>query len=282
MFSRLHQHFGTAGMILAIMALVVALAGGAYAASNAGSGDAAASAKAKKGPRGPKGPKGDTGAQGPEGKQGQAGANGKDGTNGTNGDKGANGTSVTSTEFATSEEGHCTEGGSKFVVGAGKTYACNGVKGDQGDPGDPWTAGGTLPEDATETGMWAVTGKYAENAAVAAPISFPIPLSAADVATLNASCGFFECGDVVILAVGEGNTTNCPGTAGAPKAASGKLCIYPTKLEGYAEIIGKKAFVKQSLDGSLGLNESGALVFGTRGSGEGTVEGAGSWALTAP
>src|SRR6478735_7943446 len=89
---RLREKTGPAGLILAVTALVVALTGGAYAASSDnGAGKATASAKAKKGPRGPKGPKGDTGAQGPAGPTGPAGPAGSAGAKGDKGDKGDTG-----------------------------------------------------------------------------------------------------------------------------------------------------------------------------------------------
>jgi hypothetical protein len=85
MFSTIRRHLrlSPAGVV-AVIALVFAMAGGAFAANHSGSG-ATASAKAKKGPRGPKGATGAAGAQGP------AGPAGKDGTNGTNGTTGATG-----------------------------------------------------------------------------------------------------------------------------------------------------------------------------------------------
>lgn len=55
-----------------------------------------------------------------------------------------------------------------------RTEVCNG---EEGPTGDPWTAGGTLPNGETETGVWAfnITAGAGE---VYAPISFPIPLAA--------------------------------------------------------------------------------------------------------
>lgn len=86
----LRPHLGTAGLIVAIIALVLAAVGGAVAASHS----ATASAKHKKntsssqGPRGPRGFKGDVGPAGP---QGVAGAKGSTGANGAPGPVGPTG-----------------------------------------------------------------------------------------------------------------------------------------------------------------------------------------------
>ncbi len=181
MFSRLREHFGSAGLIVAIVALVAALAGGAIAANGGGNGNgegkATASAKAKKGPRGPKGAKGDTGPAGPAGPQGPAGANGKDGANGSNG---ANGVSVTSS--IESKGLKCKEGGSKFTSASPEpTYACNGEKGAPGTPGPPGPSCNEegeclLPPGATQTGIWAASsGK--NSLIVRTSISYPLRLS---------------------------------------------------------------------------------------------------------
>lgn len=84
MFSMFRNRFGIPGVI-AVMALVFAMFGGAYAANHPRGGKATASAKAKKGPRGPRGK---TGPAGPTGPQGLPGANGKDGATGPPGPPG--------------------------------------------------------------------------------------------------------------------------------------------------------------------------------------------------
>ena len=81
MFSKLREQFGTAGLILSVVAIVLALAGGAIAANGGASASKA----------GPRGPRGKTGKTGPAGPQGPAGPAGPAGTNGTNGKSGAAG-----------------------------------------------------------------------------------------------------------------------------------------------------------------------------------------------
>ncbi len=240
MFSSFRNRFGIPGVI-SVIALVFAMLGGAYAATNNGGGKATASAKAKRGPRGPKGA---TGPAGPAGPQGPAGANGKDGSNGVNGEdgapgakgqdgaKGKDGTSVTNT--AEPAGTNCTEGGSKFTVGAGApSFACNGKKGEKGDAGKDGETGftETLPSGKTETGAWSF-GKIANKgelpegqpfgSPLLVPISFPIPLAGSgldgkEVHYLNEG---FPSG------ASAEEEEDCPGTAAEPKAKAGHLCVY--------------------------------------------------------
>jgi hypothetical protein len=147
MFSTIRRHLrlSPAGAI-AVIALVFAMAGGAFAANNGGHG-ATASAKAKRGPKGPKGATGPAGAQGPAGPAGPAGAAGKNGTNGEDGENGAKG-----------------------ATGAAGATGVTGLE------GSPWTVGSKLPSGATERGAFA-----AADAGLAGvqwvPVSFPIPLA---------------------------------------------------------------------------------------------------------
>ena len=142
MFTRLRKHLGTAGLLVAVVALVAALGGGAVAAQSGG--DATASAKKKK-----RGKQGGLNAKqkrqvialakrfagsGPAGPAGPAGAQGPQGAPGAKGDTGAPGA--------------------------------------PGAPGSPWTAGGTLPAGETLNGPWFVIG----TGPVTATLQFPIPL----------------------------------------------------------------------------------------------------------
>jgi hypothetical protein len=231
MFSRIRRRLRLSpATTVAVIALVFALVGGAYASSNSGgSGKATTSAKKNKTIRGPRGPKGPAGPQGPAGAAGPAGANGSNGANGSAGPVGAtgptgpsgkNGTSVTSTEF-TGASGTCTE----FEASNGVTYACNGK---EGKDGNPWTLGGVLPKGATETGVWSFIGpgslvtESEEGELEAMPfafatvsLSFPIPLA-----------DEIEEANVHFLEPADPSTADCPGTAENPQAKEGHLCIY--------------------------------------------------------
>jgi len=93
MFRFLRNRIGIPGAI-AIVALVFAMLGGAYAASNGRGQKAGADAsakKAKRGPRGPRGLTGPTGPTGPQGSKGEPGVKGDAGPPGTPGKDGQTG-----------------------------------------------------------------------------------------------------------------------------------------------------------------------------------------------
>lgn len=259
--SRLREPFGTAGLVVAIVALLFALSGGAWAltASTSGHHKNHKKAKSKKGPRGPRGK---TGAAGPAGPQGPAGANGKDGANGSNGAKGDKG-----------------EKGDQGIQGV------KGDKGDQGDPGpegSPWTDGGTLPAGATEAGTYgAQTSVESGEYGIFVPISFPIPISDA---TASASTNHVEYGpneppQVEITPAQEEFFENCPGTYQHPKALPGRLCIFgsPTAPEYNTSFIG---VVTSPLAGTHFIGAAGTfLEYAPNGASELAVV-SGSFAVT--
>ncbi len=293
MLSRIRRHLSPA-TIMAFVALVFAVTGGAFAATGGGSRArptaSAAKKKAKAPARGPAGPKGATGATGPagpagqmgpagakgetgsqggqgpegkEGKEGKAGTNGKDGTDGTNGTNGTNGESVTNTPLPKGNA-NCGEGGAEFKVGATgtPTYACNGKAGGGGS--------GTLESGKTETGVWSMVAGTTGN--VDTTISFPIPLAIALGAT------------AVHYVPGSGNGTTCPGTAAKPEATKGNFCVYndgssvnlKIASPGDAEV----HISSVPLSFTEGTSTSGALLLFFREHAEQEAEANGSWALT--
>jgi Collagen triple helix repeat (20 copies) len=292
----IREPFGTAGLIVAMIALVAALGGTALAAAKLNptqkkevekiakkaSSPATASAKAKKGPRGPKGPKGDPGPVGP---QGPAGAPGKDGTNGSNGAPGADGKSVV---IGTATPGECSAGGSTVELeGSGaKSKVCNGkngTNGTNGTDGSPWTLGGTLPPSTaegcpcTETG--ALLAVPVGGGEFEAPISFPIPLAEELKFTENSenqvhfinSLGKeipnFESGPEVE------DPPACPGSPENPEAEPGSLCIYATTGGGGTGVSANELVYK--LMGTNGASKTGARLLST-------AHIYGAWAVTAP
>lgn len=295
MLSAFRNRFGVPG-IISVIALVFAMFGGAYAASdNGGSGKATASAKAKKGPRGPRGPVGPAGPQGPAGPKGDTGAAGSNGTNGKDG------VSVTSEAFPTTLEGKCAgEGGTKFTSVSGSTFACNGKDGEDGEPGEPgepWTAGGTLPQGATETGGWAFSGTYTSAAPPKASISFPIqlaaPLGPSQVHLINKD-GKELVLDLEAEEVKEVTPTKCGGTAKVPTAAEGHLCVYSGLQLLKEQGIFSSTFITNPGDPCAGI--SCDPIFGGQGAGASVAgavvtfeyqtanvrSGHGTWAVTAP
>lgn len=239
MFSMLRTRFGIPGLI-SVIALVFAMAGGAFAANNfdGSGGQAAASAKAKQGKQGKPGK---TGPAGPAGPQGSVGPAGPAGPAGAKGDAGANGTNGVA-----------------------------GPTGPEGPEGSPWTANGTLPSEATLTGVWgeglmagAPKGRYAF------PISFPLPLATPP--------------DPVFLPEKTLSAPGCPGLVdGIPTADPGKLCVYGDVFEN----VTNEGFVHPKAPATP--DEFGAIVagVGTTGTMLSVNCGdfcyvAGTWAVTA-
>jgi Collagen triple helix repeat (20 copies) len=226
MFSKARRHINpTTG--IALVALIFALTGGAYAASShggsqraqasastgrAGSNPAVAAKKSKSkgGARGPAGPKGASGPAGPAGSTGPTGSTGPAGATGPAGPTGG--------------------------VGPQGPQGAQGEKGIQGEPGKNGTNGKngttgftkTLPEKETETGAWAfepVTALY-ERVAISFPIPLAAELPAEHVHFINERAG------VQVEEPGEKTpiSSACPGTVHEPKATPGNLCVYAFTL----------------------------------------------------
>jgi hypothetical protein len=196
MFSKLRHP----GVIIASIALIAALGGTAIAAGGL-SGAEKSLIKKESEKQAKKFAK-----AGPQGAPGAPGTKGANGTNGTNGTNGANGKSV---EVLAGAAGCGTPSGSTVQVEGQPGTAqevCNG------EEGSPWTAGGVLPPEKTETGLAGGRGSSASMI----PISFPLPLPA----SLDAS-------HVKIVNVGDPVPAECAGgTVASPKAAPGYLCVY--------------------------------------------------------
>ena len=147
----LRGQFSTAALILSVIALVAALAGGALAANGS-----ARYARTKV-VKGPAGKPGKEGLPGPEGKQGPAGTAGLPGAAGAAG-KG----------IVVGSAPSCEEGGTSFEIEgspSSKHVVCNGIEGPPGSKGEEGEEGErgengqtgfteTLPSGQTETGAW--------------------------------------------------------------------------------------------------------------------------------
>ncbi|HWW66841.1 MAG TPA: hypothetical protein VNY83_02550 [Solirubrobacterales bacterium] len=283
MFERLHKRLGTAGLILSVAALVLALTGAAFAASGA------LTAKQKKEVKAIA--KGLVGT-GPEGKQGPAGTNGtngKDGANGTPGTNGTNGKTVLHGSGAPSV-GVGTEGDFYIDTTANKIYGPKTtVWGSgtelKGKEGSPWTTGGTLPASTepgcpcTETGTWTLTTQASGLALV--PISFPIPLAASLPGTgahyISNSTGkeiVYNGGTEEDEEVAQPLPTPCTGSAAEPKAEPGNLCIY----QGFRANAKFEKFGKTSAFLGPGVDTAGGALAFKAASGAFSL---GTWAVTA-
>jgi hypothetical protein len=275
MISRIRSRFGTAGLVVGVIALVVALAGTAFAASKlTGKQKKEVEKIAKKfagkpGPEGKPGPAGPTGPTGPAGQNGAAGV----GTPGPEGKPGKDGNSVTLTPEP--KGANCVEGGTKVEVEnipTSKKFVCNGKNGSAAEYPD------TLPAGKTETGYWGA-GPASPTGGKSFPISFNMPLS--------------EAPEVVIVQPDEESTADCPGRGGGafeqgyvptkPEAEPGFLCVYVMPDgEGAGSL--EQAFTYEFEEFEEfamvpGASESGTILSGSCSS---FCSLAGTWAVTAP
>jgi hypothetical protein len=259
------------GLTVAVAALVVALCGGAFAATGAVSSkskskfvtkaEATKIAKKYAGKNGANGANGAPGSPGKEGSQGKAGANGSPGANGKSVIEGAS--------------NNCAEGGVTYEIeGSGvENEVCNG---EEGEPGSPWTVGGTLPVGSTETGTWSIAGTASDTSGVRASLSFPIPLAVG----LNAAhvhwqeeANFEDFDGAGPETIGCVNPTTGLPSPGIPTAPSGNLCVY------FGEVVENATFEGiYKIDSAKGANVSGAsLLFSAP---TGAVTSKGTFAVT--
>lgn len=249
----IREPFGTAGLIVACIAVVLALTGAAFAASGL-SGKQKKEVKAiAKQYAGKPGAPGPAGLQGSKGATGAAGAAGKDGAAGSAGPAGATGAT-----------------GSAGKTGPAGATGSTGATGHQGPPGLT-SFPPELPPGQSEMGTWSFgqTAEFEEPEFVKinVPISFPFALPEGEGPVA-----------VVFMEPEAVPTEECPGTSEEPAAKEGFLCVYTTPDSKLALVFlesgdpnGEDAFVE-----GAGRNGSVLKFEGKRFS-----KAYGTWAVTA-
>jgi hypothetical protein len=236
MFSKLHERLGTAGFVVSIVALIAAVGGTAYAAGGLTKQQEKQVTKIAKK------------YAGKEGKQGPAGATGAVGAIGPKGDAGPAGSA-----------GPAGPSGPAGPAGA------TGSRGPTGPPGSTEV----LTSEETETGAWSIGGLppgTTETNQVLVPVSFAIPLESA-----------LDGNHVHFIKSAETAPSGCVGgTAAAPTAEPGNLCVYA------AETFCVQLFAIRNA--GLAGEHAGASPQGALLSFKGEEEecrGYGTWAVTA-
>lgn len=258
MLSRLHNKLGTAGLVVAVVALVAALTGVAIAAAPklnpTQKKEVTKIAKKFAGKRGPTGPAGPAGPAGAPGAKGDTGAPGGTGPAGPTGPSGATGTT-----------------GKTGPTGPTGVTGVTGVTGACCEP--------TLKSGSSETGTWAV--KNATGQQLVEKEGSPKQVEATDffMASFNIPLGtalgtskihFINKAGEELGPFGEkiGAPTACLGSATEPEANAGNLCFYAAEETEFTYF----GFANQSfVSGAVSL-----ALLGPEGSGLGT------YAVTAP
>jgi hypothetical protein len=270
MFSRIRRHVSYANVI-AVIALVFAMTGGAYAAKKylitSTSQIKPSVLKSLQGKTGP------AGAAGPQGPQGPAGANGENGKPGKDGGPG--------------ENGRPGGPGPTGPTGGKGTTGVTGAAGVTGPEGVCSKANCTLPSGATETGTWNTTvyGINNEGETIRSAIPFPVPL-----ATLSENAFYCnreqttaeagECLNASTDVVEPGS--GCKGTLGEPVAPAGVLCIY-TQAENYqfTELNGISGPKGTGIEGKIGTFLIFSSATGASTASPGHISDFGTFAVTA-
>jgi hypothetical protein len=125
MLSRLHNKFGTAGLVVAIVALVAALTGAAFAAGGLTKQQEKQVKKIAKKYAGKSGPAGPAGPQGPAGAKGDIGPKGDRGEKGEKGDRGLPGQDGSFAEEM--QPGTTVRGNWSITTAAGTAYGTDSV-----------------------------------------------------------------------------------------------------------------------------------------------------------
>jgi Collagen triple helix repeat (20 copies) len=145
--------------------------------------------------------------------------------------------------------------GAAGLAGAKGATGTTGEKGVQGEPGPLLSA---LPSGKTETGSYGFASTRATGSPYtpALETSYPTPLSFSPTVNLVKSGG--------------SSTAACPGTAGAPTATAGNLCLYEEREDVALNVLTVP-----------GEGHFGFLVFFLATAGA-NYEDYGTWAVTAP
>jgi hypothetical protein len=179
-----------------------------------------------------------------KGKTGPAGANGAAGSAGPAGGQGVKGeTGATGPQGPEGKEGR-----------EGKP----GKEGKAGKEGSPWTAGGTLPPEKTETGTWSFGATPIEaegELTFEVPISFSIPL---EEGIEGAHSHYVTKSEQEHVISAPSPPAECQGSVEKPSAAPGSLCVY----ESYTQPSnGKfKMIMINPEAGSVGAGTTGAVM----------------------
>lgn len=279
----IREPFGTAGLLVACIALVAALGGTAFAAAKLNSTQKKEVEKiakkfaGKPGPAGANGTNGTVGANGKDGGQGEKGAQGTPGVAGTNGTNGktvlsgaANPTNATGTQGDFYINTTTSEIFGPKPSNAGAWGSGTSLKGANGTPGLPWVVG-TAPAGVVMKGTWSVPYYDAAGAGelVTAAASTGVPVNPITGFALGVKQGENLPGQSTEER--EEAEGFCPGSAEDPQPSTApgtiSLCVY----------VAQDTNLKPPFSELTGSGGGAAIQFETNASGP--AKAYGSWVL---
>jgi hypothetical protein len=160
--------------------------------------------------------------------------------------------------------------GAQGAPGTQGSQGVQGIQGIQGIQGVPGPTTTSAPSGSTQRGSFGVEGyAHAAGDEMESTISYPLELSAAPIAVEVPRSGTNP------------DPAHCPGTAEAPTAARGYLCLYDRFSGNVFQATGSNLQVG-NVEGVGGTtNPWGGRIIALA-SAAGTVDVEGSWAVTAP
>jgi hypothetical protein len=179
---------------------------------------------------------------------------------------------VSSKEVKVGEAACNKEGGTEVTSGASKSFVCNGKTG--------FTE--VLASGKSERGAWSVSGPAGTTAvnatSVSSAISFNVPLKEPVLEEVEG----VKFVHVIAAGTAEGSDpAGCSGTAEAPQASPGNLCVFSLFEENVKVVSGQPVVTVLSGETAAGgAGKSGALIFATAAA-AGDVDAGGVWVVTA-
>jgi hypothetical protein len=159
--------------------------------------------------------------------------------------------------------------GAPGATGSAGRQGSAGQTGQTGQPGAPGPVTTLAPSGSTQYGLFNLDGYETAGDSIGGSISFPLVLASAPK--------WVE----VPFGATNPNPTACPGTAGAPAAAPGYLCLYDRIAGNVSTISGLNLQVQDVNGNGATVSRFGARL-STTAAATGEVEAEGSWAVTAP
>jgi hypothetical protein len=200
----------TPATVIATLALLFAMTGGAYAAKKY-----LVTSTKQISPSVLKSLKGAAGKPGANGSSGTPGAKGESGAAGAKGDNGAGGGA-----------GPTGPAGPTGAQGPAGLQGKEGAPGKEGKEGPSGSAGGTLPEGTTETGAWFASNTGLSPFAAAGTVSFATPL-AKPILPTGPNEEVHHVYYITFKAAEKKEYPNgCAGSVEVPEAESGNLCVF--------------------------------------------------------